>query len=68
MPSHAAISVHGRGSSRKAFCSQLSQLAQMLTASQLAFSEAGTERKKPGKYLCKLNEHVLHIPISISGP
>jgi hypothetical protein len=49
-------------------CSQLSQLAQMLTASQLAFSEAGTERKKPGKYLCKLNEHVLHIPISISGP
>jgi hypothetical protein len=37
-------------------------------ASQPAFSQAGAERKNPGKYLCKLNQHVSHTPICISGP
>jgi hypothetical protein len=35
---------------------------------QLAFFQGDADPKKPGKYLCKLNQHVLQIPISVSGP
>src|SRR3954467_4754116 len=35
---------------------------------QPAFSQAGAERKNPGKYLCRLNQQVSHTPICISGP
>jgi hypothetical protein len=39
-----------------------------LAAGQLAFSQGSADWKKPGKYLCRLDQHVSHIPIFRSGP
>ena len=48
--------------------SQAKLVAQLFRAGQPAFCQGAAEWKKPGKYLSKLNQHVSHIPISISGP